>query len=1159
MSRKNDFEDWLTAIKNFDTALCKKYISTLNILDSFFKRKGYGLTFLFEENQIQISEFLTVFENNDELRKQDKKKNGIYSTALSLLIEYVKGKESLPEISDDINKAKDIPEPPKELAMSAMDDKRTIAKTPKEKLIRRIEREFVKCRYIGDILISEEEYAILKELFRARYEKIVNSYTHSAIDRVFAVALVQIGARFYNGSYWPHVQKELGIDRMPATHQAWIGNSFFETLTKYDKYRVDENQFVNNILLHCFITEYYANDLFDFLFAYYQLDLERDLNKNTKEMRDYLMQAMLKSDTSARAYKIRKHTADAVLVNNKGCRIRVSRILRFIDNALFNDILPIESQNRIAQLFCKWASSSQRFDFEKKRVKGMNKHGEKRFTSPYIHYDGRNERFVIILPQQYIRLLEDEDLPDIGWRIIIDDDISYLPVQAKSVVTGCRTEKYDQFELKNENLFCNVEIELWKNNKERIRRFKIKEDSIRFFDKDWDMVEYESSSKFLPIGQVFAFSMPECNIESSSEIGFDVEIKNGMKLFNMFLSKGDVLRLPNGKAKSVGRILEEGILDKNRVEGAYILYEEQLYSIDKSLPSIFIKMRPDQENGTLIVINNQRIRFDVKNCIVFDIDEKVSDIKGYIINLEKYIKFDGIYKIVINIPNCKKDYSYSFAYVNGFEYEFEDAPYIYVTRGTVKLSDNIEVCSEKKSNNNQEYDFEISTTEDYIRKTCILFNKKTEVLLSCPSLKWRFDDDNWQILSPKDIWHRNFPKQIEIKYPDDKIDLYMTADDFDEEKLEEDGLDNHIEIEKSKTDGIFRIDTRRLLSWVSLCPNECVFHIKTSEQDFSFFNVLTKNQIESVVVSSDADASNLIINAEIKGEDKTVADIYLNYDCIAKKIPIENGTAKVSCNVINGWYVVIFYSVEEDDFGDGLEYNEICKKACKYINPNDMTGRSIQLVSVMPSFNNDYGYSNSTLELLHNREYVVVNLKRDENNKMVYYGDMYSKDGLIYKKRVKVEFFDKTDLQKAWITFEEFEDDWTGFYYDSVQKIIVSEPDKKLSKSSQYRRYKDILFSEDYYYKIAFVDTELIDLSKYKQRKEIPLNLVWKNSPPNKEQKIEDQNFSVRTLNSLTRAGLMTLEIIIKYGTENLIKVRNLGQKGCDEILKVLREKGYIK
>ena len=152
----------------------------------------------------------------------------------------------------------------------------------------------------------------------------------------------------------------------------------------------------------------------------------------------------------------------------------------------------------------------------------------------------------------------------------------------------------------------------------------------------------------------------------------------------MILSKGDVLRLPNGKAKSVGRILEEGMLDKNRVKGAYILYEEQLYSIDKSLPSIFIKMRPDQENGTLIVINNQRIRFNVKNCIVFDIDEKVSDIKGYIINLEKYIKFDGIYKIVIDIPNCKKDYSYSFAYVNGFEYEFEDAPYIYVARGTVK-------------------------------------------------------------------------------------------------------------------------------------------------------------------------------------------------------------------------------------------------------------------------------------------------------------------------------------------------------------------------------------------------------------------------------------------------------------------------------------------
>lgn len=85
-----------------------------------------------------------------------------------------------------------------------------------------------------------------------------------------------------------------------------------------------ENEFMNNILLHCFITKHYANDLFDFLFAYYQIDLERDLSRNSAEMRTYLMQTMSKGEASARAYKIKKHTADAVSANEQGCKIRVA-------------------------------------------------------------------------------------------------------------------------------------------------------------------------------------------------------------------------------------------------------------------------------------------------------------------------------------------------------------------------------------------------------------------------------------------------------------------------------------------------------------------------------------------------------------------------------------------------------------------------------------------------------------------------------------------------------------------------------------------------------------------------------------------------------------------------------------------------------------------
>ena len=183
-----------------------------------------------------------------------------------------------------------------------------------------------------------------------------------------AVGLVQIGIRRYDGRYWTHVKEELSSSGIPVTHQheGWIGRSFYATLIHYGKFHVDENEFKNNILMHCFITKYYANDLFDFLFAYYQIDLDRDLSRNNTEMRNYLMQSMAKGENSARSCMIRKHTADAVFANERGCKIRVGKILRFIDDALFYDLYPENSQNRVAQLFCEWVKNSDRFDCARK-------------------------------------------------------------------------------------------------------------------------------------------------------------------------------------------------------------------------------------------------------------------------------------------------------------------------------------------------------------------------------------------------------------------------------------------------------------------------------------------------------------------------------------------------------------------------------------------------------------------------------------------------------------------------------------------------------------------------------------------------------------------------------------------------------------------------
>lgn len=79
--------------------------------------------------------------------------------------------------------------------------------TPKEKLIRRINREFPKKKFIGDILIDDEEYLLLEDLLFDGYKLILNSYSHIIVDPVFATALVQVGIRKYDGNYWKHLKE----------------------------------------------------------------------------------------------------------------------------------------------------------------------------------------------------------------------------------------------------------------------------------------------------------------------------------------------------------------------------------------------------------------------------------------------------------------------------------------------------------------------------------------------------------------------------------------------------------------------------------------------------------------------------------------------------------------------------------------------------------------------------------------------------------------------------------------------------------------------------------------------------------------------------------------------------------------------------------------
>ena len=645
--KAKEFYRWLLIESHMDSKIARKKYSLIKILENFAIRKSYGFGNLLDASPETIAQYIETIRTNMSLKTEDDKRNGELTGVLTLLKKFLENSEKEQQNAKEIALLQPTisgiaPDTmPHNLKDASIPPQQNLEQTPLEKLRRRIAREFEKCTYIGDISISDEEYGLLMPLLQTDYQTICQNHNHIIIDPLFAVGLVQIGIRYYDGRFWSHVQKELKLEKLPMNHQGWIGKSFYKTLIRFGKFHVAENEFMNNILLHCFITKHYANDLFDFLFAYYQIDLERDLSRNSAEMRKYLMQTMSKGEASARAYKIKKHTADAVSANERGCKIRVGRILRFMDNALFNDLYPENSQNRIAQLFCEWAKSSGRFEYARRATAGLTRKGEKRFSTPFIHFDTKREKFYLVLPQQYIHLNAEDDIPQMYWKIRIENFENILEVSSDSCVTGCKTEKIDCFEVPADRLLQEIEIELLKDSGDRVKRFLLKSASIRFFDNDWDMIDSVTYTKYLPEGQAYAFTDPDGVLQTDSDAIDGFEKSLGYGLYTLTLQKGDVLRLPDGKAKSVGKPLEEGLLQQKLVHGAYVMRDEKI-SIYSTTPSVYFRMKPNQENGTLIIINGERFRFDAEKCVRFDLDEK-TDEKGYILKLSEYIVQDGIY------------------------------------------------------------------------------------------------------------------------------------------------------------------------------------------------------------------------------------------------------------------------------------------------------------------------------------------------------------------------------------------------------------------------------------------------------------------------------------------------------------------------------------
>lgn len=883
------------------------------------------------------------------------------------------------------------------------------------KLFKRIRREFPKCTYIGDISISDEEYAIIIE-YLTKYIKTIENKPYNVANIFLATSLVQIGIKNYDRAFWKHLSAETGIKNIDRTIQNKLGCIFYNTLVRFDKRHLEENEIVNNILMHCFVTKNYAEDFFEFLFAYYSHDLDRDLTQNTPEMMGHLIDTMKKAENqSSRAYKIKKHTADAVMMNEKGCKIRIGNVLKYIDAYVFDDKLPERSPNRVAKLFVNWAKESEKFALEKSHYASVKTRGKKRFHFPYFNLNLKTMSFRIVLPVQTIRTETDDFAPELSWRITGQSFEKEFNVDCEETVIGYKTAEVEYLDIDAECLFEPINIELLCNRKVQ-KTFSIKSDCVRFFDlNDYNYIKYD---EYIRYGNIFAVTLNDQKIESEKITAVDNIA--GLTAYQLELENGDIIKLPSGKPLSVGRPLEEGIVSDGFIKNSFIKNEDTAYSVYSKVPSLYFKMSDQDKKGTIIIVNGNKFRFDESLTTVFNNSTGKTD---YVLDLKSFCNTDGIYSVSLNIPSERKVRTYEFAIINGLKIDFINAPYIYKEHGRLELT--TESYSET-------IDFKIDPEEDYIN-----FNiSQMDLFISVPTFKWKdweCEDEVWRIDRPDIIWYKEFPSKICFKFPDNTITLFGDNINIDIDKSE-------IILNLNKETQVFECDTTKIPSWW-FGTNNYMLNIGYENESFNFLRIITRNILNSADVSGVPMKSALKVKSDISGFNDCVADVKCDNEIVAEKVTVKASGFEVMVPCLSGNFEIIFYeydSDEDDEFGlEVSNYSEFGRIKKTLRNTFDMDTIVIGLKCITRDKRKNEWFDPENFVL--SRACFISKFEFSEEFGC-YIGRMSSQNQLVNGLKVSVRFLENSDYKKAEIRYyNEATNTFIPFMYNkALQSLCLS-------------------------------------------------------------------------------------------------------------------------
>lgn len=906
-------------------------------------------------------------------------------------------------------------------------------------LKRKIDGKYHKARLLGDIPISEQEYELLLEYFKDKGKKyILDQFPE--VDQLYSIILVQIGIRYYDGGFWPHVSQILGLRSLSPQQQHNLAVPFITTLKKYGKEIVNEHEYVNTILMHGFVSTHYVKNLLDFLYRFYSIDIQRDLKSDVfKPALDFLIDVIQKQEEddhsqSNRSYILRKQTIDGIKHSSKrSIAMRFRWLLRTIDKYWFGEVVNRNSSSRLIREVANWFDTSPLKKDASKATSSERKRGEQRSSAPFIRYNYKTNTFTLIIPGQSFIARNNESLT---LTVTINGNEYHPKFELSEVSTLLRTTEV-VMPIFNGDIYGEIKVAFITNREER--SFIVTcGDPIVFFDSRYYSTHVYNKKQIIQAGVMYAFMLGKTDLKVFG--AYESETLGDVKRLSLNLGVYDYIVLNGKKLYTIKASVENGLSSRGLVD----LATSSGLQIYKDKPLLFIRTTETKMNGGAVVLHSKKYRLT-------DLDPTIAErfpdgSLQAILNLQNLIDHAGEYRIMVDIPGYEVR-KYQFVYLPEFDYSFENSPFIFVNQGFISFTKK-----EVKGNYERElgvYKFEIDETLEDLNFNLTVDSQDYPITIQAPIFKWSRNNAEYTTAAPDPLWHGAFPYAFDVLF-NEPFRIVIEGYHEDEWNIEPSQIGQ----------GKYHCDLTKFKTWFmdsETSPVQVV--IEYRGKTYPFAEVYTKTEITSMsALSYDEERHCITGYFERFGMDAlylSVIHVQTGTE-LCTHLPLNEDSFSIDAKDLAGDYSIEFF-VKRKGFGN--TYTSIYKALNRLVT-NNLEGLCFSIVG-------HYGKERYQVER-YTFPHRIVNVQKVDKD--IYVGNLKKVVRTVINSEYQLVTLDVCEV-KIWIlgvdkvgwqanlmivSDYEGEEDNQSFLYDRAQKELVVDENPNLTPKQRYVKYADL-------------------------------------------------------------------------------------------------------